>query len=202
MAAFIPNRRDPEVTERAMDRVTADKKREAEAGCDGTWVAHPDLVAVAKEQFDLVLGDRANQIERKRDDVAVTAADLLDVDFPGTVTLDGVRANVSVGIRYLASWLAGTGAAAIDDLMEDVATAEISRSQIWQWVRHGMSTDGGTLVTESLVRSIADDVVAGLETSGYTDVEHLHAARKVFEEVALGDEFVEFLTLPAYDLID
>ena len=202
MAAFIPNRRDPEVTERAMAKVTADKKREAEAGCDGTWVAHPDLVAVAKEQFDLVLGDRPNQIERKRDDVQVTASDLLDVDFPGTVTLDGVRANVSVGIRYLAAWLTGTGAVAIDDLMEDVATAEISRSQIWQWVHHGMSTDGGTLVTESLVRSLANDIVSELEDSGYPEIEHLHTARKVFEEVALSDDFVDFLTLPAYELID
>jgi malate synthase len=202
MAAFIPNRRDPEVTERAMAKVTADKKREAEAGCDGTWVAHPDLVAVARDQFDLVLGDRPNQIERRRDDVQVTASDLMDVDFPGTVTLDGVRANVSVGIRYLAAWLTGTGAVAIDDLMEDVATAEISRSQIWQWVHHGMSTDGGTLVTESLVRSLANDIVSELEESGYPDIEHLHTARKVFEEVALSDDFVEFLTLPAYELID
>jgi malate synthase len=136
MAAFIPNRRDPEVTERAIAAVAADKKREAEAGCDGTWVAHPDLVAVARECFDAVLGDRPNQVGRLRDDVEVTAGDLLDLDFPGEVTIDGVRTDVSVGIQYLAAWLSGTGAVAIDDPMEDVATAEISRSQVW----HGCDT--------------------------------------------------------------
>ncbi len=202
MAAFIPNRRDPVVTEQAIARVAADKKREAETGCDGTWVAHPDLVAVALEQFDAVLGDRPNQLDRLRDDVAVTADDLLDLDFPGTVTGDGVRTNVSVGIRYLASWLAGNGAAAIDNLMEDVATAEISRSQIWQWVHHGVSTAEGTPVTESLVRSVADEVVSGLAESGYADAEQLQTARKVFGEVALSEDFIDFLTLPAYELID
>ncbi|HSM45284.1 MAG TPA: malate synthase A, partial [Acidimicrobiia bacterium] len=121
MAAFIPNRRDEEVTEKAIAAVTADKKREAEAGCDGTWVAHPDLVAVAREQFAEVLGDRPNQIDRQRDDVAVGADNLLDLDFAGDVTLEGVRTNVSVGIRYLTAWLSGVGAAAIDNLMEDVA---------------------------------------------------------------------------------
>jgi malate synthase len=202
MAAFIPNRRDPDVTEKAIAAVTADKKREAEAGCDGTWVAHPDLVAVAREQFDIVLGDRPNQVERQRDDVEVTADGLLDLDFPGEVTLDGVRTNVSVGIQYLAAWLSGTGAAAIDNLMEDAATAEISRSQIWQWVHHGVRTGDGTLVTESLVRSTAGTEVSRLESAGYPDPEALHAARKVFEEVALSDDFVDFLTLSAYDHIN
>jgi malate synthase len=202
MAAFIPNRRDPEVTEQAIAAVTADKKREAEAGCDGTWVAHPDLVPVAQEQFDLALGDRPNQVERQREDVDVAARDLLDLDFPGNVTLEGVRTNVSVGIQYLAAWLSGTGAAAIDNLMEDVATAEISRSQIWQWVHHGVTTSDGTVVTESLVRSTAGTEVARLEMAGYDDPEALHAARKVFEEVALSDDFVDFLTLSAYDHIN
>jgi malate synthase len=199
MAAFIPNRRDPEVTERAMAAVTADKAREADSGCDGTWVAHPDLVPVARAEFDRVLGTRPNQVERQRDDVDVSAEDLLDLDFPGEVTMNGVRTNVSVGIRYLTSWLSGTGAAAIDNLMEDVATAEISRSQIWQWVRHGVKTTEGTPVTESLVRSIADEVVAEEEKGELTEV---HAARKIFEEVALSDDFVDFLTLPAYELIN
>ena len=199
MAAFIPNRRDPEVTERAVAAVTADKNREAEAGCDGTWVAHPDLVPVAREQFDRVLGDRPNQVDRQRGDVSVTAADLLDLDFPGHVSDQGVETNVTVGIRYLASWLSGVGAAAIDDLMEDVATAEISRSQIWQWARHGIVTAEGTPVTESLVRSIAGAVVESLDGNGH---EELHAARKIFEEVALSDDFVDFLTLPAYELIN
>jgi malate synthase len=198
MAAYIPNRRDPEVTRLAMAKVTADKKREAEAGCDGTWVAHPDLVPIAREQFDAVLGTRPNQIERRRDDVTVEAGDLLDFDFPGSVTDEGVVTNVSVGVRYLASWLSGTGAAAIDDLMEDVATAEISRSQVWQWVRRGVVTVEGTTVTESLIRNIAGEVADALDG----DVPNVEAARKVFEEVALADEFVDFLTLPAYELIN
>ncbi len=199
MAAFIPNRRDQEVTDRAIAAVSEDKKREAEAGCDGTWVAHPDLVPVAREQFDLILGDRPNQIDRQRHDVAVAARDLLDLDFPGEVTLDGVRTNVSVGIRYLAAWLSGVGAAAIDNLMEDVATAEISRSQIWQWVHHEVTTSDGTDVTESLVHSIAGEVVDELDGEGNHEV---HSARKVFEAVALSDDFVDFLTLPAYQLIN
>jgi malate synthase len=199
MAAFIPNRRDPEVTEHAVAAVTADKKREAEAGCDGTWVAHPDLVPVAREQFDRVLRDRPNQVGRQRDDVSVTAADLLDLDFPGEVTDEGVRTNITVGIRYLASWLSGLGAAAIDDLMEDVATAEISRSQIWQWARHGVVTAEGNPVTGSMVSSMAGDVVESLD-GGVQD--ELHSAREIFEEVALSDDFVDFLTLPAYELIN
>jgi malate synthase len=202
MAAFIPNRRDPEVTEKAIAAVTADKAREAGAGCDGTWVAHPDLVPVAMAQFDAVLGDRPHQIERRRDEVSVTAADLLDLDFPGTITRAGIETNVSVGIQYLASWLDGVGAAGINNLMEDVATAEISRSQIWQWVRHGVETDRGTPVTESLVRSIIDDVVQGLESGRHPHAEKLATARKLFEEVALSDRFIDFLTLPAYEHIN
>ena len=199
MAAFIPNRRDAAVTERAVAAVTADKAREATAGCDGTWVAHPDLVPVAMAEFDRVLGDRPNQVERQRDDVTVTAADLLDLDFPGDVSIGGVKANISVGIGYLASWLAGTGAVAIDNLMEDVATAEISRSQIWQWVRHGVTTSEGTPVDADLIRALADEVVATDDGPG---ADYVQTARKVFEDVALADEFVEFLTLPAYELIN
>jgi len=199
MAAFIPNRRDPDVTEKAIAAVTSDKRREAEAGCDGTWVAHPDLVPVAKGQFDLVLGDNPNQVDRQRDDVEVTAGDLLDLDFPGEVTMEGVRTDVNVGIRYLTSWLSGVGAAAIDNLMEDVATAEISRSQIWQWVHHDVTTSDGTVVTESLVRSIAGEVADEVDGEGHHEA---HPARKVFEEVALSDDFVDFLTLPAYELIN
>jgi len=201
MAAFIPNRRDPQVTDSAITAVTADKAREAGAGCDGTWVAHPDLVPVAMREFDAVLGERPNQVERLRDEVEVTADDLLDLEFPGEVTMGGIRTNVSVGIRYLASWLSGVGAAGIDNLMEDVATAEISRSQIWQWIRHRVHTDGGTPVTESLVRSIADEVVSLLEAEGQPG-DNLHLARKIFEEVAVGEDFVEFLTLPAYEHIN
>jgi malate synthase len=201
MAAFIPNRRDPEVTATAIAWVTADKAREAAAGCDGTWVAHPDLVQVAMQEFDSVLGNHPNQVDLQRDDVEITGDDLLDLDFPGTVTDAGVRANVSVGIRYLASWLSGVGAAGIDNLMEDVATAEISRSQIWQWVRHRVHTDGGTPVTGAMVQSIADEVVSLLQGEGQFG-DTLHLAREIFEQVAAGEEFVEFLTLPAYEHID
>jgi malate synthase len=202
MAAFIPNRRDPKVTEAAIAAVSADKAREAAAGCDGTWVAHPDLVPVAMREFDAVLGPDPNQTGRLREDVSVTARDLLDLDFPGTVTRAGIETNVSVGIQYVASWLSGTGAAGIDNLMEDVATAEISRSQIWQWVRHGVETEDGTSVTESLIRSLAETLVDRLEMHGHPHRDQLPTARKLFEEVALGEQFVDFLTLPAYELIN
>ena len=185
MAAFIPSRRDAEVNEVALGKVREDKVREAGDGFDGTWVAHPDLVATAMEQFDAVLGDRPNQLERQRDDVDVSESDLLSVAAtPGEVTEEGVRANVSVGIQYLGAWLNGTGAAAINNLMEDVATAEISRSQIWQWIRHGR-------VSRDEVVRIETDELAKLG-DGYD------GAREVFDEVALADEFVEFLTFPAY----
>jgi malate synthase len=197
MAAFIPNRRDVEVTENALARVRQDKKREAGQGCDGTWVAHPDLVPVAMEEFDAVLGAAPNQLDRLRPDVSVDASQLLDVTIAGgTITLDGLRSNVRVGLRYLTSWLAGSGAVGIDNLMEDVATAEIARSQIWQWVRHGVATADGIPITADLVRSLLTEELAAVpaETAGL--------AARVFEEVALSADFVEFLTLPAYELID
>jgi malate synthase len=186
MAAFIPSRRDPEVNEIALGKVREDKVREAGDGFDGTWVAHPDLVPTAKEQFDAVLGDRPNQLDRQRDDVDVSEADLLNVAAtPGEVTEDGVRANVSVGIQYLGAWLNGTGAAAINNLMEDVATAEISRSQVWQWVNHGRVS------REDVIRIERDEMAKLGDDYG--------EAREVFDEVALADEFVEFLTFRAYD---
>ena len=205
MSAFIPNRRDPVVTERALAQVRADKAREAGDGCDGTWVAHPDLVSVAMDAFDAVLGDQPNQIGRRRPDVSVAAAALLDTTISGgTITEGGLRMNVDVGIRYLASWLAGNGAAAIHDLMEDAATAEISRSQVWQWVRTGAATADGTPITPERVRSIADDVIAELRAEWGDDFGGLPvgAARGVFERVALAEDFEDFLTLPAYELID
>lgn len=196
MAAFIPNRRDPKVTTEALEKVAADKRREAQQGCEGTWVAHPDLVEVARREFDQVMGDAPNQLD-KEVAFAVEAADLTDVRIEGgTVTERGLRTNISVGIRYLAAWLGGQGAAAIDDLMEDAATAEISRSQIWQWVHHGVDTDDGSPVTEERVRRLIDEECARLE------VDHLLDARRIFEDVALGDQFTDFLTLPAYELID
>jgi malate synthase len=191
MAAFVPSRRDPEVNETALAKVREDKEREAGDGFDGTWVAHPDLVPVATEVFDRVLGDRPNQIERRRDEVSVDASDLLDVRIPGGEVSDaGVENNVSVGLQYLESWLRGVGAVAIYNLMEDAATAEISRSQIWQWVRHGK-------VDEARVREFEESELGRLRDGGRWD-----EARTLFEQVSLGDEFVEFLTLPAYDYLD
>jgi malate synthase len=186
MAAFIPSRRDPEVNEVALRNVREDKLREAGDGFDGTWVAHPDLVPVAMAVFDDVLGERPNQVDRQRDDVSVAAGDLLDVAAtPGAVTEEGVRLNISVGIQYIASWLNGVGAAAINNLMEDAATAEISRSQIWQWIRHGRISRERVL---ELQREELEKLGPGYE-----------AAAELFAEVALTDEFAEFLTLPAYE---
>jgi malate synthase len=188
MSAFIPNRREPEVTANALARVKEDKEREAGDGFDGTWVAHPDLVPVAQAEFDRVLGDRPNQVSKQRDDVSVTAAELLDVAAtPGDVTDDGVRLNVSVGIQYIGSWLAGAGAAAINNLMEDAATAEISRSQIWQWVRHGRVDRG------HVVEVVAEELATLGAAYG--------PAAGLFQQVALDPDFVEFLTLPAYELL-
>jgi malate synthase len=191
MAAFIPSRRDPEVNELALAKVREDKQREAGQGFDGTWVAHPDLVPVAKAELDAVLGGRPNQVERQRDEVRADAAALLDVAAtPGEITEEGLRNNVSVGIQYLAAWLNGSGAVAIFNLMEDAATSEISRSQVWQWLHHGRVT------REQVERAIAD------ETAKLEGAPGLEEAQALFEQVATGEEFVEFLTLPAYDRLD
>ena len=206
MSAFIPNRRDPEVTEEALEKVAADKSREATDGCDGTWVAHPDLVEIAIEEFNKVLQNKPNQIDRLREDVSVSAQDLLSIDQTGgTITLEGLRVNVEIGLRYIASWLAGTGAAAINNLMEDAATAEISRAQVWQWVHHEKDLDNGQTVTADLVKDIIQQEIAAIEEDMGTDLFNtfpFDQARKVFEEVALADEFVDFLTLPAYEIIN
>jgi malate synthase len=179
MAAFIPSRKDPDVNRVALAKVREDKLREASQGFDGTWVAHPDLVPVALDCFP-----HANQLDVQRADVHVTEADLLSIpDTPGEITEQGLRTNVSVGIRYLDAWLHGVGAAAIDNLMEDAATAEISRSQVWQWVRAGRFTPDD-------VRREAAAVEAGAE------------AKQLFLELALADELVEFLTIPAYDRLE
>jgi malate synthase len=198
MAAAIPSRRDAEANERAMAKVTEDKTREAGDGFDGSWVAHPDLVPICREVFDGVLGDRPNQLDRQRDDVHVTPEQLLDVaGVPGNRTMAGLRANVEVALRYLAAWLTGNGAVGIHNLMEDAATAEISRSQVWQWVHAGVVLDTGETVTGTLVRRIIDEEVAGIGA-----LDRLDDARALFEQVALADEFPDFLTLPAYELID
>ena len=206
MAAFIPSRRDPEVNRKAIAQVRADKEREAGDGFDGSWVAHPDLVEPVREVFDSVLGHRPNQLERTREDVAMSAADLLDPSVPGgEVTEEGLRNDITVGIQYLASWLRGNGAAAVLNLMEDTATAEISRSQVWQWVHHGATLSDGRTVNAELVRELEREELAKLhEQYGPDDYDRgrFDEAAELFEEVPLGDELVEFLTLPAIDRID
>ncbi len=196
MSAFIPNRRDPEVTSRALAKVADDKRREAGDGFDGTWVAHPDLIATARAEFDAVLGDRPNQVERQRPEVHVTAAQLVDLSaIEHRVTDAGVRSNVSVALRYIESWLRGLGAAAIDNLMEDAATAEISRSQLWQWIHQGIVTEEGTLITRGYVEGVLHDVMRGLDRSL---ADRFDDAENIVRMVALEDDFPTFLTIPAY----
>ncbi|HYS00863.1 MAG TPA: malate synthase A [Candidatus Eisenbacteria bacterium] len=206
MAAFIPSRRDPEVTRVALAKVKEDKDREAGDGFDGTWVAHPDLVPTATQAFDRVLSDRPNQLERQRPEVSVAAPQLLDVRVPGgTITENGLRMNVSVGIQYIESWLRGVGAAAINNLMEDVATAEISRSQVWQWIRHSARLSEGQTVSADVVREIAGQEMAKIrERLGDTgwSTSRFAQARAVFEEVALSSSFPPFLTLVAQKHLD
>ncbi|MCC5575200.1 malate synthase A [Microtetraspora sp. AC03309] len=200
MAAFIPSRRDPEVNKVALEKVRADKTRESGDGFDGSWVAHPDLVPICREVFDGVLGDRPNQLDRLREDVRVTAEDLLSVSkTPGEITEAGLRNNVDVALRYLAAWMGGLGAVAIHNLMEDAATAEISRSQIWQWIHNDIElADTGTLVTRELVeRIIGEELDKIAAEPGYDDKLYAEATA-LFKEVALDDDFAEFLTLPAY----
>jgi malate synthase len=206
MAAVIPSRTDEEANRRAFEAVRADKEREAGDAFDGTWVAHPDSVPVATEAFDAVLGDRPNQVSRQRDDVSVGAGDLLAVaQTPGEITEQGLRSNVNVGIQYVSSWLRGNGAAGIYGLMEDAATAEIARAQVWQWVRHGETLDDGRPITPDLVRSLADSELERIrgeigDDRWFHEQGRPDLSRSLFERVALsGDEFVEFLTLPAYE---
>jgi malate synthase len=204
MAAFIPNRRDTEVTERALALVRQDKEREAGDGFDGTWVAHPDLVPVAMQVFDSVLGDRPHQMERLREDVSLQdTGGLLQIGVPGgTLTLAGVENNVSVALQYLEAWLRGHGAVAINNLMEDAATAEISRAQLWQWIRHGATiTDGGRMDGE-LYRSIRERELERLQRDAGGGDTRFHEAAELLDRLVLSEEFAEFLTLEAYDLID
>jgi malate synthase len=206
MAAFIPSRKNPEINEVALAKVREDKKREATDGFDGTWVAHPDTVSTAMEEFDRVLASRPNQLERQRDDVDVSAGDLLDVEAtPGDCTEEGLRNDVSVGIQYLSHWLLGQGAAGIFNLMEDAATSEIARSQVWQWIRHGVALEEGAQVTADFVRSVIDEELEKIREAVGDEVyakSRPDDARALFEQVALSDELVEFLTLPAYDYLD
>jgi malate synthase len=199
MAAFIPSRRDPELNERALAKVRDDKQREAADGFDGTWVAHPDLVPVATEELDRVLGERPNQLGRLRGEVSIGQRDLLDVaSTPGEVTEEGLRDDVGVGIRYLSAWLRGSGAVGIYNLMEDAATAEIARSQVWQWVRHGRFERAAV---ERVLDAELETLRAELGDQAYAK-SRADEAREIFEQVALGERFAEFLTLPAYDYLE
>jgi malate synthase len=196
MAAFIPSRKDPEANAIALEKVRADKTREADDGFDGSWVAHPDLVPVAMAVFDETLGGLPNQIEKQREDVVPNAAALLDVAAtPGEITEAGIRKNLEVGVRYIESWLRGNGAAAINNLMEDAATAEISRSQIWQWINAEATTDDGRTVTHGWVERLLKDEFDRMERF---EGDRFDDALSVFAECALGEAYPTFLTIPAY----
>jgi malate synthase len=195
MSAFIPNRRDPGITARALAKVRDDKRREAGDGFDGTWVAHPDLVDTARAEFDAVLGARPNQLDRLRDDVRVSASELIDLRIDGRVTDAGVGANVSIALRYIESWLRGVGAVAIDNLMEDAATAEISRGQLWQWMHQRVMTAEGTLVTHEVVERELEAALAGAPRGADDRFED---AAAVFRAVTLEEDFPTFLTITAY----
>ncbi|MEU6524032.1 malate synthase A [Streptomyces sp. NPDC046924] len=203
MAAFIPSRRDPEVNKVAFEKVRADKDREANDGFDGSWVAHPDLVPIAMESFDRVLGDRPHQKDRLREDVDVSAADLLAIgSLEARPTYAGLVNAVQVGIRYIEAWLRGTGAVAIFGLMEDAATAEISRSQIWQWVDAGVVLDNGERVTADLVRGVAAEELAAVRAETGEEAfaaGHWQQAHDLLLKVSLDEDYADFLTLPAYE---
>ena len=198
MAAFIPSRRDPEVNATALARVREDKAREASAGYDGAWVAHPDLVPLVDEVFRGVLGGRPNQKSRQRDDVQASREQLVDVRVPGgRVTEAGVRGNISVAVQYLAAWLGGSGAVAINNLMEDAATAEIARSQLWQWIRHRATTEDGQPITLERCRTILREETEQLAAAG-GDRERLATAGELLDGLVSAETFPEFLTLSAY----
>lgn len=199
MAAFIPSRRDAEINAQAFAKVTEDKTREAGDGFDGTWVAHPDLVAIARSVFDDALGDRLNQKHNMRSDFETTAQELLNTKIEdAAVTRQGVAINIDVGLQYIESWLRGIGAAGIHNLMEDAATAEISRAQLWQWISSATKIDDGNLVTADLYRELKKELIAKLaiaEGNRYADAE------KILDDLVLNKEFSEFLTIPAYQYL-
>jgi malate synthase len=206
MAALIPSRADSEANEQALAGVRSDKEREATQGYDGTWVAHPDLVPTAREVFQQALNGRPNQLEHRRDDVNVSAEELQDLaSTPGQITEAGLRTNVNVGFQYVSFWLTGRGAAAINSLMEDAATAEISRTQIWQWVHYGSHLQDGRTVTVELVRQILDEETTRIRESVGEEVWQSGRpaeTRELFDRVALSTELIEFLTIPAYEYLD
>ena len=204
MAAQIPIKNDPQANEEALAKVRADKEREAKDGHDGTWVAHPGLVGIAREIFDKYM-PTPNQIHRKREDVLVTAAELLAIP-TGTITPAGLRTNVDVGIRYMAAWLSGNGCVPIYNLMEDAATAEISRSQIWQWLHNeNAKLDDGRAITVDLFRDMTADVLATLKSQvGQAEFAagHYELAARLFDEISVAERFTDFLTLKAYEYLN
>jgi malate synthase len=206
MAALIPSRANDEANVAALQGVREDKEREVRQGYDGTWVAHPDLVPVARDVFEKGLGGAPNQLSRRRDDVVVTAADLLDLaSTPGQITEGGLRTDVNVGFQYISFWLRGRGAAAINSLMEDTATAEISRSQIWQWVHHGVELSDGRALTREFVRDVLDEETAKIRARVGDEIWQAgrpDETRAIFERVALSEDLVEFLALEAYEYLD
>ena len=200
MAAFIPSRKDGEVNERAFTQVRADKERETNDGFEGTWVAHPDLVPIAMQIFQDKLGENPDQKDRLRDEVSVSAKDLLNAEIPGgNITETGLRNNINIGLQYLNAWLSGNGATAIHNLMEDVATAEISRSQLWQWIHRGAKLDDGQAITGVLYQKIRDEELRNL---GGAENERLKAAAEILDSLVLNEDFTEFLTLEAYAYFD
>jgi malate synthase len=207
MAAFIPSRKDPEVNETALAKVREDKLRESSDGFDGTWVAHPDLVPVAKEVFDSVLKGRPHQKERLREEVCVSAKDLLNFHIPdGHITEAGLRLNINVSLQYLDSWLRGSGAVGIYNLMEDTATAEISRAQIWQWLHHpSVALRDGRKITSELYRKFfleEAERIKGLSSEPDYGVSKVNTAKAIFDRLVTHPNFIEFLTTVAYDYLD
>jgi len=194
MAAQIPIKSDPAANEKALEKVRQDKLREVTAGHDGTWVAHPGLVPIAKEVFDVHM-KTPNQINVERQDVDIKSKDLLTIP-EGQITEDGLRWNLDVGLQYLASWLRGTGCVPIYNLMEDAATAEICRSQVWQWLKHGARLSDGRPVTQEMVRNIIAEQKNKLKGGRISE------AADIFQRMMTNDDFAEFLTLAAYDYID
>jgi malate synthase len=206
MAAFIPSRKDPAVNQLALEKVTEDKVREARDGFDGTWVAHPDLVPVARRIFDSTLGSAPHQKHRLRGDVRVSETDLLTFAIGGGyITEAGLRANISVALQYIASWLSGAGAVGIFNLMEDAATAEIARSQVWQWIhRSGATLTDGRKITPELYRAMLWEVIGTLEEeygSRYVHSSAFEIATHLFDQLVTRREFTEFLTIEAYKFL-
>jgi malate synthase len=202
MAAQIPIRDDPQADAAAMEKVRVDKRREAGDGHDGTWVAHPGLVGIAKEIFDREM-PQPNQIARRRQDVQVAAADLLTVP-RGSITEAGLRQNLNVGIGYIEAWLRGIGCVPLYHLMEDAATAEISRAQVWQWIRHGAKLADGRTVDATRCGAMLDEELQKLRAAAGDEAYEngrFAAAARLFRELIEAQHFVEFLTLPAYDLV-